>query len=100
MQRLAPGILAVPKCWQRRVPVGRPERLVGVSRGMVCFPRDRALWCLPPWAIASSPGGLRPARDRPPTVREAADLFLAQPDLAASSCRSYAQTLGRLQRDL
>lgn len=44
--------------------------------------------------------GLRPARERPPTLREAADVFLAQPDLAASSRRSYLQTLGRLGRDL
>jgi integrase len=44
--------------------------------------------------------GLRPARERPPTLREAADVFLAQPDLTASSRRSYAQTLGRLWRDL
>ena len=44
--------------------------------------------------------GLRPARERPPTLREAADAFLAQPDLEPSSCRSYAQTLGRLWREL
>jgi hypothetical protein len=44
--------------------------------------------------------GLRLARDRLPTLREAADVFLAQPDLAASSRRPYAQTLGRLGRDL
>ena len=43
---------------------------------------------------------MRPARERPPTLREAADAFLAQPDLAASSYRSYAQTLGRLGREL
>src|ERR1035437_1156345 len=43
---------------------------------------------------------LRPARERPPTLRQAADVFLAQPDLAPSSYRSYAQTLGRLGRDL
>jgi hypothetical protein len=43
---------------------------------------------------------VRPARERPPTLREAADAFLAQPDLAASSYRSYAQTLGQLGRDL
>jgi integrase len=39
---------------------------------------------------------LRPARERS-TLGEAADAFLAQPDLAASSRRSYAQTLGRLR---
>jgi integrase len=44
--------------------------------------------------------GLRPARERPPTLREAADAFLAQPGLRPSSCRSYAQTLDRLVRDL
>jgi hypothetical protein len=43
---------------------------------------------------------VRPARERALTLREAADVFLAQPDLAASSRRSYAQTLGRLGRDL
>lgn len=40
---------------------------------------------------------LRPAPDRVPLLAEAVDSFLAQPDLAASSRRSYAQTLGRLQ---
>jgi hypothetical protein len=43
---------------------------------------------------------LRPARERSPTLREAADAFLAQPDLAASSYHSCAQPLGRLGRDL
>jgi hypothetical protein len=35
---------------------------------------------------------VRPARERTLTLREAANAFLAQPDLAASSRRSYAQT--------
>ena len=35
---------------------------------------------------------VRPARERALTLREAANAFLAQPDLAASSRRSYAQT--------
>jgi integrase len=40
---------------------------------------------------------LRPAREPVPRLGEAVDAFLAQPDLAASSRRSYAQTLGRLR---
>jgi integrase len=40
---------------------------------------------------------LRPVRERPPVLGEAVDAFLAQPDLAVSSRRSYAQTLGRLR---
>jgi integrase len=40
---------------------------------------------------------LRPVRERPPVLGVAVDAFLAQPDLAASSRRSYAQTLGRLR---
>jgi integrase len=47
-----------------------------------------------------SPRSLRPARERPPTLREAADAFLAQPGLRPSSCRSYAQTLDRPVREL
>jgi integrase len=43
---------------------------------------------------------LRPAREQPPTLVEAVDAFLAQPDLADSSRRSYAKTLGRVQREL
>ena len=39
---------------------------------------------------------LRAVRERP-TLGEAAAVFLAQPDLAASGRRSYAQTLGRLR---
>ncbi len=42
---------------------------------------------------------LRAVRERP-TLGAAAAAFLAQPDLAASSRRSYAQTLGRLQTAL
>jgi site-specific recombinase XerD len=37
---------------------------------------------------------------KPPTLAEAIDAFLAQPDLALSSRRSYTQTLGRLRREL
>ena len=40
---------------------------------------------------------LRPAREPVPRLAEAVDVFLAQPDLALSSRRSYAQTLGRLR---
>jgi hypothetical protein len=40
---------------------------------------------------------LRPARDPVPTLGIAVDAFLGQPDLASSSRRSYAQTLGRLR---
>jgi integrase len=40
---------------------------------------------------------LRPVRERPAVLGEAVDAFLAQPDLASSSRRSYAQTLGRLR---
>jgi len=40
---------------------------------------------------------LRPAREQVPRLREAVDAFLAQPDLAPSSRRSYAQTFGRLR---
>jgi integrase len=40
---------------------------------------------------------LRPVRERMPVLGEAVDAFLAQPDLAASSRRFYAQTLGRLR---
>lgn len=36
---------------------------------------------------------LRPVREQVPGLGEAVDAFLAQPDLAASSRRSYAQTL-------
>ncbi|MGO9752663.1 MAG: tyrosine-type recombinase/integrase [Solirubrobacteraceae bacterium] len=43
---------------------------------------------------------LRPAQEQPPTLVEAVDAFLAQPDLADSSRRSYTQTLGRLRREL
>ena len=43
---------------------------------------------------------LRPAREQPPTLAEAIDAFLVQPDLALSSRRSYTQTLGRLRREL
>jgi integrase len=43
---------------------------------------------------------LRPAKEQPPTLVEAVDSFIAQPDLAGSSRRSYAQTLGRLGREL
>jgi integrase len=43
---------------------------------------------------------LRPEREQAPSLGEAVDAFLAQPDLAPSSRRSYAQTLGRLGRDL
>lgn len=43
---------------------------------------------------------LRPAREQPAVLVDAVDAFLAQPDLAGSSRRSYAQTLGRLQRQL
>jgi site-specific recombinase XerD len=37
---------------------------------------------------------------KPPTLAEAIDAFLAQPDLALSSRRAYTQTLGRLRREL
>ncbi|PZR69971.1 MAG: site-specific integrase [Solirubrobacterales bacterium] len=40
---------------------------------------------------------LRPVRDPVPRLTDAVDAFLAQPDLAASSCRSYTQTLARLR---
>ena len=40
---------------------------------------------------------LRPTRERTPTLSEALDAFLAQPDLAPSSRRSYAQTFARLR---
>ena len=43
---------------------------------------------------------LRPARDPIPRLADAIDEFLAQPDLANSSRRSYSQTLGRLQQAL
>jgi integrase len=43
---------------------------------------------------------LRPERQQAPSLGEAVGAFLAQPDLAPSSRRSYAQTLGRLGRDL
>src|SRR5450755_3537783 len=43
---------------------------------------------------------LRPMRDRVLRLGEAVDAFLAQPDLAASSRRSYTQTLGRLREAL
>ena len=43
---------------------------------------------------------LRPARDPVPRLGDAVDAFLAQPDLADSSRRSYAQTLGRLRQAL
>jgi integrase len=43
---------------------------------------------------------LRPTRDPVPTLGVAVDAFLAQPDLARSSRRSYAQTLGRLREAL
>jgi hypothetical protein len=74
------------------VPAATGDRVTGSAGRADAFPAMSA--GRPP------DRGLRPARDRPPTLREAADAFLAQPDLAASSSRSYAQTLGRLQRDL
>ena len=40
---------------------------------------------------------LRPARDPIPSLGDAVDAFLGQPDLAPSSRRSYGQTLGRLR---
>jgi integrase len=40
---------------------------------------------------------LRPPRDPVPRLGAAVDAFLGQPDLASSSRRSYAQTLGRLR---
>jgi integrase len=43
---------------------------------------------------------LRPARDPTPWLADPVDAFLAQPALAASSRRSYAQTLRRLQQAL
>jgi integrase len=43
---------------------------------------------------------LRPARAPAPPLADAVDAFLAQPDLATSSRRSYTQTLGRLQQAL
>ncbi|MGO9791504.1 MAG: Uma2 family endonuclease [Solirubrobacteraceae bacterium] len=43
---------------------------------------------------------LRSAKEQPPTLVEAVDSFLAQPDLADSSRRYYTQTLGRLRREL
>lgn len=43
---------------------------------------------------------LRPVREAPPTLGEAVDAFLARPDLASSSHRSYAQTFARLQDGL
>jgi integrase len=43
---------------------------------------------------------LRPVRDPVPTLTDAVDAFLAQPDLAASSRRSYTQTLARLKTEL
>ena len=50
---------------------------------------------------AKRPGRrLRPSREPVPRIAVAVDAFLAQPDLAVSSRRSYAQTLGRLQRAL
>jgi len=50
---------------------------------------------------AKRPGRrLRPARDPIPRLGDAVEAFLALPDLAASSRRSYAQTLGRLQQAL
>ncbi len=42
----------------------------------------------------------RPIRDPVPALTDAVDAFLAQPDLAASSRRSYAQTLVRLKAQL
>ncbi len=43
---------------------------------------------------------LRSVRDPVPRLTGAIDAFLAQPDLAASSRRSYTQTLGRLRAAL
>lgn len=47
-------------------------------------------------AMRGSVRRLRPAREVS-RLEEAVDAFLAQPDLAPSSVRSYAQTLGRLR---
>jgi hypothetical protein len=100
-----------------RVERRRPERFVG-SRGEWSIPREMGELgaritrpprrrrigeddAFPAMNSARRPHRrVRPARERALTLREAADVFLAQPDLAASSRRSYAQTLGRLGRDL
>jgi hypothetical protein len=46
------------------------------------------------------PGRVVPLIATARLLGEAAAAFLAQPDLAASTRRSYQQTLGRLERDL
>jgi integrase len=46
------------------------------------------------------PGRVVPLTTTARLLGEAAAAFLAQPDLAASTRRSYQQTLGRLERDL
>ena len=96
---------------------GRPGRLVG-SRGEWAIPRDittarassvgaRVLAAggrtdaFPAMTGPRRPGWrLRSARDPIPRLADAIDEFLAHPDLANSSQRSYSQTLGRLQQAL
>ena len=46
------------------------------------------------------PGRVVPLTTSARSLGEAAAVFLAQPDLAASTRRSYQQTLGRLEREL
>jgi hypothetical protein len=70
--------------------------LVSGRRGSL---RSRRIPCHltkePPCPAGSSP--LLPTTAR--LLGEAAAAFLAQPDLAASTRRSYQQTLGRLERE-
>jgi integrase len=46
------------------------------------------------------PGRVLPLTTSPRPLGEAAAVFLAQPDLAVTTRRSYQQTLGRLEREL
>jgi hypothetical protein len=55
---------------------------------------------LPPRQGATVPGRVVPLPTTARRLGEATAAFLVQPDLAPSTCRSYRQTLGRLERDL
>src|SRR4051794_15251011 len=120
--RSAPAWLLHPDGSGTRQPARRSESVLLIrpagalrSRGEWPIPRDiddagaptvgdrvagggRRVDAFPAMSAAPRTGWrLRPARERVPRLAEAVDAFLAQPDLAPSSRRSYAQTLGRLR---
>jgi Phage integrase, N-terminal SAM-like domain len=61
--------------------------------------RVNPTYSLPPRQGAAHTRPGRPPHHHHPAAGEAAAAFLAQPDLATSTRRSYQQTLGRLERE-